>query len=35
MKHPCLEKDKHNDNKINNMGVPCLPSGRHLLDNEC
>ncbi len=35
MKHPCLEKHKHNDNKINNMGVPCQPSGRHLLDNEC
>ncbi len=29
MKHPCLEKQKHNDNKINNMVVPCQPAGRH------
>ncbi len=22
MEHPCLEKYKHNDNNISNMGVP-------------
>ncbi len=26
---PFLVKHKHNDNKINNMGVPCQPAGRH------